>query len=733
MPSHEDRTRLLDLLSDVKVEVQNNLGQVDFPMPQFIVLGRQSVGKSRLVEALAGEQFNFVSGTLGSRRPTVLEFRNVADSPASVWSVFNAENKQWETHATPKIMEIIGNAHESLGESVTTDPVFAKVEGPHCVDMQITDLPGFRSFSMSDAKSRLADQIEKLNQQFMNDDRNVMLCVDEAGDAANLATLDRCRKIDPYFKRTILVRTKLDKYYSDLQELDVEKTVQWIKGHGDLPPSLIHFEMTLPHWGDSVNPPNPFVELRESMDKQDTEFFRRKAVPDQESKGIGYKAFAKYMETRTEQMFAQSVTPVLNRLRDMLGEHQTKADALVEQLEETDARTALNTVRQCGGSFARALEQILLGQIHATSAHHMSLDKELREFHEHHTALGSTFKLLPTDEFADLEDYIAFLRDEVKLDAFKFEISGGAQWKRMMEEIELFLRFSEMSCEVKKKDVIQARGVSVGAVTWREVIVKLLSYGAHLPMKDRVRYAGERIKWYYIKQKEVTLSWMLSLKGSASEHIHPKTWTKDSRIIQGNEMIRHLIWEAYDKAVDRQLTQFIELFNNTLASTFTNPWVFLKKTSMGIDDDTRLDEVCLPSFQDTKLRIPNEIEERSGIETYLTQWLTQVPMGPSEIDDAVDRVQMLVLRTYAAIRAQISDQIELFAESFFKLPMMNRLSDDMYAVELDEEQKATMAELRKQLEERHANHTKYITSLTTCVKKLQDFKMSQSVFAPPGR
>jgi hypothetical protein len=65
--------------------------------------------------------------------------------------------------------------------------------------------------------------------------------------------------------------------------------------------------------------------------------------------------------------------------------------------------------------------------------------------------------------------------------------------------------------------------------------------------------------------------------------------------------------------------------------------------------------------------------------------------------------------------------------------MMNRLSDDMYAVELDEEQKATMAELRKQLEERHANHTKYITSLTTCVKKLQDFKMSQSAFAPPGR
>ena len=47
------------------------VSQVAFPLPQFVVLGRQSVGKSRLVESLAGTQFNFVSGTLGLRRPTV--------------------------------------------------------------------------------------------------------------------------------------------------------------------------------------------------------------------------------------------------------------------------------------------------------------------------------------------------------------------------------------------------------------------------------------------------------------------------------------------------------------------------------------------------------------------------------------------------------------------------------------------------------------------------------------
>ena len=46
----------------------------------------------------------------------------------------------------------------------------------------------------------------------------------------------------------------------------------------------------------------------------------------------------------------------------------------------------------------------------------------------------------------------------MRLAVVRFEVSGGAQWKRMLDEIELFVRFSEMSSEIKKQDVVQARG-----------------------------------------------------------------------------------------------------------------------------------------------------------------------------------------------------------------------------------------------------------------------------------
>ncbi|CAK0857389.1 unnamed protein product [Prorocentrum cordatum] len=172
---------------------KDKLGIVDFPMPQFILLGKQSVGKSRLIEALAGETFNFVSGTLGSRRPTVLEFRNVAGAGASKWFVRDKATNQWDEHTVAEVMVKIGQAHEELGETVSTDPCWVRIESPGCVDMQIVDLPGFRDFSIDDSKKELSRKIEELNKGFMSDARNVMLCVAAGGLASGAVRRPRGR------------------------------------------------------------------------------------------------------------------------------------------------------------------------------------------------------------------------------------------------------------------------------------------------------------------------------------------------------------------------------------------------------------------------------------------------------------------------------------------------------------------------------------------------------------
>merc|ERR1719401_583792 len=145
----------------------------------------------------------------------------------------------------------------------------------------------------------------------------------------------------------------------------------------------------------------------------------------------------------------------------------------------------------------------------------MDLPTEMRAFHKHHETCGSShFVMLPSEDFAGLDDYIDYLTTEIQLGAHNAEVNGGAQFRRVMGEVEIFLRFSEIAVETKKRDVIQARGVNMSTLTWRDVVVKLLGNEAHLPLQRRVRYVGERIRWFFENQKEAVLAFMANIDGT---------------------------------------------------------------------------------------------------------------------------------------------------------------------------------------------------------------------------
>merc|ERR1712007_285938 len=169
--------------------------------------------------------------------------------------------------------------------------------------------------------------------------------------------------------------------------------------------------------------------------------------------------------------------------------------------------------------------------------------------------------------------------------------------------------------------------------------------------------------------------------------------------------------------------QFVDLFENMLTSTFSNPWVFLKGATTGSADTDDIQEVVLPSFDDTKERIPKEIQGRSGIESTLSKWLTNIPAEPHQIDEAVDQVQMLVLKTYGFIRSQVCDQVELFAESFFKLPMLRRLEEDMSMIELSQTDKANYEARRERLESEMKREQENVQEIRTWIDRLQTFKL----------
>mmetsp|Transcript_58137 Transcript_58137/g.123457 ORF Transcript_58137/g.123457 Transcript_58137/m.123457 type:complete len:739 (+) Transcript_58137:146-2362(+) len=716
-------SELLNVLSDVKARVQDKLGIVDFPMPQFILIGKQSVGKSRLIEALAGETFNFISGTLGSRRPTVLEFRHADGDGPSKWSVRDPTTNQWNLHPVHEVMMIVGKRHEELGESVSVQPIYVRIESPGCLDMQIVDLPGFRDFAVDERRKDLASKIEELDMTFMRDKRNVMLCVEEAGDASTMSSLARCKTVDPKFDRTVLIRNKLDKYYRDLTPENIN---QWVTGYGDLPVNLRSFSLTLPWWREGDEPPKPFQDLRQDKDDQDISEVRSKGLSAKYMETIGFANFAKFVERKVEQMFGDAIKPVLTNLKEMRDQTSKHEEGLRTEIDETNPARILSTTRDCGISFAMALTHVMEGRLDSEPV--TNLEDELIKFDQHHRALGSThFSTLPSEDFGGLDDYIHFLRNEYEpgLATFDVEINGGAQFRRLMNEVEIFLRFSEIAVETKKKDVIQAKGVGIGTLTWRDVVVKLLSNEAHRPLQRRIRYVGERIRWFFETQKEAVLGFMEKLEGTPAQQLYSPLYPKHAKLMKQNAMIKELIFSTYDAACKRQYTQFIDLFDSVLTSIFSNPWVFLKGATSKVDEDedADLDDEMLPDLTETKKRTSEELRSRMSTESIIKNWLSEIPEDPMEVDSAVDAVQMLVLRTYGFIRSQVCDQVELFSESFFKLPMMRRLEEDMASMQISEEDKQAYEARRERLTSEIEKTQETLTEVEACITRIQDFQL----------
>lgn len=752
MPSpsaRTDRGDLLNLISQIKSRVADKLGaSVQFPIPQFILIGKQSVGKSRLVESFAGEQFNFVSGTLGSRRPTVLEFRNNPSLSAPVWQILDTKTHRWQTMPVSQVMVVVGDAHQSLGNSVSRDPVYVRLESPFCVDMQIVDLPGFRDFALDKAKQDLADQIETLVSTFMADTRNIMLCVEEAGDAANMATLARCKRLDPDHRRTILIRNKLDKYYKDLTSENIN---DWLRGFGDLPERLDKYSLTLPHWKEGTEPPAPFVEMRQAASAQDVSELRSKGAKDTYLNKVGFDAFSKFMEAKVETVFFSAIGPMLSKLDELRVDWERRHTAAVQEYTDTDPDCILHTIRSAGQSFAHALNHVMNGVV-MSKTNRMTLEEELRMFENFCMVHGEDgFDVLPTNDFKDLSDYVTYLREEGRIPAFDIPLNGGAQYTRLKHECEVYFRFSEICVEVSKRDVLQARGISIGQVSWQDVVLKLLTNEGQPQVRRKVNYVAKRIEWFFSLQKEAVVEFMDAIKGSPDEHLYSQLFCRRVQLIKENQLARDLLFKRYDDFLIRQRGLFVELFNNTLQSTFQYPWALIKASSWtfgdldryvdsprsatNADNDDNNEEgndeehdpfadMSLPCFEDTKARIPLELSQRSSVEQLMQNMVNGIPIDNDSVDEAVEKVQALMITVFRAIRNLICDQLELFADSFFQLPMSRHLEGAMMDVTLSDSDKARFDGLRSVKEVEVTRTSELLQHLNWCLEAIRNFNRS---------
>ncbi|KAF2728002.1 hypothetical protein EJ04DRAFT_593292 [Polyplosphaeria fusca] len=221
-------------------------------LPQIVVCGDQSSGKSSVLEAISGVSFP-VKGSLCTRFPTELILRKTPDVGVSVSIVPHQSHTESERASLrnfgetldgfDKLPELIEKAKTamaigSFGQAFSRDLLRVEVSGPDRPHLTIVDLPGLIHSETKQQSSSDIKLVQDVVKSYMKEPRSIILAVVSAkNDYANQIVLKLARAVDTNGTRTLGVITKPDTlipgspseamYVSLAQNLDVEFRLGW--------------------------------------------------------------------------------------------------------------------------------------------------------------------------------------------------------------------------------------------------------------------------------------------------------------------------------------------------------------------------------------------------------------------------------------------------------------------------------------------------------------------------
>ncbi|KOM31309.1 hypothetical protein LR48_Vigan01g086400 [Vigna angularis] len=191
--------------------------QTPFDAPAVLVVGHQTDGKSALVEALMGFQFNHVGGGTKTRRPITLHMKYdpQCESP-SCHLVSDTDPSLSHHKSLPQIQAFIEAENARLEQDssqFSAKEIIIRVEYKYCPNLTIIDTPGLIAPAPGRRNRALQAQaraVEALVRAKMQHKEFIILCLEDCSDWSNATTRRVVMQVDPELARTVIVSTKLD-------------------------------------------------------------------------------------------------------------------------------------------------------------------------------------------------------------------------------------------------------------------------------------------------------------------------------------------------------------------------------------------------------------------------------------------------------------------------------------------------------------------------------------------
>ncbi|KAI0204468.1 dynamin family protein [Astrocystis sublimbata] len=338
-----DHLELLDAVDQLRLQGLDHY----ISLPQIIVCGDQSSGKSSVLEAISGIPFP-VKSNLCTCFPTELILRRSPHADVTVSIVPHSPRRkrkgQEAISAFSKTLDgfdglatLVDNAKIAMGISMqgsgfSKDLLRIEISGPHHPHLTIVDLPGLIH---SETKQQSASDVELVRdvvQTYMKQPRSIILAVVSAkNDFANQIVLKLARSADPEGKRTMGVITKPDMLFAgsgtEAMYISLAKNQE--------------FEFTL-GWHVLKNLDSEKVSgssLLRLRNKEEKEFFSKGVWSQLASSMLGIKA----LRGKLSEMLLKQIATELPHLIGEIDDKLSECSGLLGQLGEP--RVTINEQR----------------------------------------------------------------------------------------------------------------------------------------------------------------------------------------------------------------------------------------------------------------------------------------------------------------------------------------------------------------------------------------------------
>ncbi|XP_051916670.1 dynamin-1-like protein isoform X3 [Hippocampus zosterae] len=226
-------------------DVFNTVGADIIQLPQIVVVGTQSSGKSSVLESLVGRDVLPRGTGIVTRRPLIFQLVHIDSEDrrktneenefkkngrfyrgidGEEWGKFLHTKNKLYTNFEEIRQEIEAETERISGinKGISDEPIHLKVFSPNVVNLTLVDLPGITKVPVGDQPKDIEIQIRELIVKYISNPNSIILAVTAANtDMATSEALKVAREVDPDGRRTLAVVTKLDLMDAGTDAMDI--------------------------------------------------------------------------------------------------------------------------------------------------------------------------------------------------------------------------------------------------------------------------------------------------------------------------------------------------------------------------------------------------------------------------------------------------------------------------------------------------------------------------------